>query len=209
MTVDVDGLSTADRATLGEILNDARLSAQALARAAGKWVGMSEGARRKIVEGSSRSLRDFWGRLERVGAGRLHPQLVMIGGNAAVWLGKLPIEDQDRYLRDRIPVVVKKGRTWDTRLIDVAELNEEQRRQVFKENEETKAVVVRDEEMQKSYLAARAAALLVLEETRQGLKRVERVGWKVERGRVFVADVKVEEGLTRANLLQMLRDLTE
>jgi len=143
-----------------------------------------------------------------VGEGLLHPQLVMIGGKAAACLGKLPLDDQERYLRERLPVVVRRGRGFDVRLVDVAEMTEDQRRQVFKVAD-SGAVTVRDEEAQKSYFANRAAQLLVEQERQDGMKRVERVGWSVEGGKVWVKPDKVESGITRRDLLTMLRDLGE
>lgn len=208
LEVEIEGISKAEREVLADILNDARLSAERLAKAAGKWVGLAEETREKIVAQSNPSLRDFWARLTRVGAGLLHPQLVMVGGKAAACLGKLPLDDQERYLRERVPVVIRRGRGFDVRLVDVAEMTDEQRRQVFKVSD-SGAVVVRDEEAQKAYFANRAAQLLVEREKADAMKRVERVGWRVEGGKVWVKPDKVESGLTRRDVVTMLRDLGE
>ena len=208
ITVEVEGLTKGERETLAEILNDARLSAERLARAGARWVEMSEVSRQKIVAQSNPSLRDFWARLERVGHGMLHPQLVMIGGRAASYLGKLPLEEQDRYLRERVPVVVRRGKGWDVKLVDVAEMSEDQRRQVFKVADDG-SVAVRDEEGQKGYFANRAAQLMVEKSRLDGMKKVERIGWSVESGKVFVKKDKADTGLTRRDLLTMLRDLGE
>lgn len=208
LTCDVDKLTKGEREALAEILNDARLSAERLARAAQRWVELSQGTRDKIIAGSNPSLREFWDRLTRVGQGLLHPQLVMVGGRAAGFLGRLPMEEQERYLRDRVPVVVHRGRGWDVRMIDVVEMTEDQRRQVFKVADDG-AVTVRDEEAQKQYFANRAAQLMVEKSRRDELKKVERTGWSVEGGRVYVKKDKAGEGLTRRDLLTMLRDLGE
>lgn len=208
ITLEVDGISRADREVLEDILNDARISVERLGKAAAKWVGLTEATRAKIIEQSNPSLREFWARLTRVGDGLLHPQLVMIGGRAAATLGKLPLEDQERYLRERVPVLVRRGRGFDMRLVDVAEMTEEQRRQVFKVSD-SGVVTVRDEEAQKNYFANRAAQIMVERERAEALKKVERVGWRVEFGKVWVKPDKVESGLTRRDLLTMLRDLGE
>lgn len=208
LEVEIEGITRAEREVLADILNDARLSAERLAKAAGKWVGLAEETREKIVAQSNPSLRDFWARLTRVGEGLLHPQLVMVGGKAASCLGKLPLEDQERYLRERLPVVIRRGRGFDVRLVDVAEMNDEQRRQVFKVSDNG-AVAVRDEEAQKAYFANRAAQLLVEREKADAMKKVERVGWRVEGGKVWVKPDKVESGLTRRDVVTMLRDLGE
>ena len=103
---------------------------------------------------------------------------------------------------------MRRGRGFDTRLVDVAEMTEDQRRQVFKVSD-SGAVTVRDEEAQKSYFSNRAAQLLVEQERQDGMKKVERVGWRVEGGKVWVKEDKVESGITRRDLLTMLRDLGE
>lgn len=208
MTVEVDGLSKNEQQVLLDILNDARLSAERLRLAAVKWMELPEGSRAKIVTGSPVSLRAFWARLTRVGMGSLHPQLSLVGGKAATLLGKLPLVEQERYLRDRMPLVVRKGRGFDVRLMDVAELSEEQRKQVFRVADDG-SVVVRDEEEQKVYFSRKAAALLVQAAQLDGLKTVVRAGWKVERGRVWVREEKAAAGLTEKDLLMMMRDLRE
>lgn len=208
LTIDVEGISKREREVLEDILNDARLSAERLASAARKWVGLPEETRAAVVAQTNPSLRDFWARLTKVGEGLLHPQLVMIGGRAASYLGKLPLEEQERYLRERVPVVMRRGRGFDVHLVDVAEMSEDQRRQVFKVSDSGE-VTVRDEEAQKAYFANRAAQLVVERARLDGMKKVERVGWRVEGGRVWVKEEKVEGGLTRRDLVTMLRDLGE
>lgn len=91
ITVEVDGLSKTEQQVLLDILNDARLSAERLRMAAVKWMDLPEESRSKIVKGSPASLREFWGKLTRVGMGALHPQLSLVGGKAATLLGKLPL----------------------------------------------------------------------------------------------------------------------
>jgi hypothetical protein len=208
LEMEIEGISKAERDVLSDILNDARLSAERLAKAAAKWVGLSEATRAKVIAQCNPSLRDFWGRLSRVGEGLLHPQLVMIGGKAASCLGKLPLEDQERYLRERVPVVIRRGRGFDVRLIDVAEMTEDQRRQVFKVSD-SGAVAVRDEEAQKAYFSNRAAQLIVERERSAVMTKIERAGWRVEGGKVWVKPDKVESGLTRRDVVTMLRDLGE
>ena len=94
--VEIEGISKAEREMLADILNDARLSAERLAKAASKWVSLSVESREKIAAQSNPSLRDFWESLTKVGEGLLHPQLVMIGGKEAACVGKLPLDDQER-----------------------------------------------------------------------------------------------------------------
>ena len=62
-------------------------------------------------------------------------------------------------------------------------------------------------EEQKVWLADQAAKRLLRQEAADRLKKVDRVGWSVAGGRVFVKPARVESGLTLRDLETMLRDL--
>lgn len=205
-TVDVKGISIEEQEALREILSDVKVSIDKLARAAKRWVAMSEQARAKIVEQTNPSLREFWVKLEKVGSGLLHPQLATVGGNAARLLGKLPLEEQERYLRERVPVVFAKGRGWDTRMVDVAVMSEDQRKQVFRVAADG-TVTVREPEAQKVWLSEKAARDILINEAKEQLQKVERQGWRVERGRVWIKPGALESGLTKKQVLQILKDM--
>lgn len=206
--VEVTGITPAEQAILTEILKDIQVSVDRMAKAAAKWVGLSEKTRRRIVEQTNPSFRNFWQKLDRVGRGELHPLLVTVAGTAAAMLGKMPLEDQDKYLHELIPVVFRSRRGWDSRLVDVADMTEDQRKQVFKMAKDG-TVSVRDEEAQRAWIADRDAKNEIAAQAAESLRKVERNGWKVERGRVFVKQSALETGLTRKQVEQMLRDLEE
>lgn len=203
--VEVTGLSKAEHEVLESIMGHVKASLDGIRRAARLWMDLVPKARARIVEQTRPNLRDFWTKLEAVGTGSLHPQLATVSGAAARYLGRLPIDEQERYLRDGLEVVEVRGKKHDVRLVDVVDMDEEQRRQVFRQAGE--GVAVRSVEEQKVWLADQAAKKLLREESRSALKRVERVGWKVEGGRVWVKPNRVELGLTRRDLETMLRDL--
>lgn len=203
--VEVTGLSKSEHEVLADIMQDIKASLDGIRRAARRWMELSPKARGKIVEQTRPNLRDFWAKLEAVGTGALHPQLATVSGLAARYLGKLPLDEQERYLRDGIEVVVVRGRGYDVKLVDVTLMSEEQRKLVFKAAGD--GVAVRTVEEQKTRLADAAARRLLAEEAKSGLKSVDRVGWKVEKGRVFVKANRVESGLTKRDLETMLRDL--
>lgn len=205
---EITGLTVEQRDILAEILRDMQASVDRLAKAARKWVELPEKARARIVEQTNPSFREFWTRLEKVGNGVLHPQLATVGGTAARLLGKLPLDDQDRYLREMLPVVIHKGRGWDVRLVDVGALSEDQRKQVFKLSSDG-AVTVREVEAQKVWLADRAAKRVLENAAGAALTRVDRAGWMVEKGRLWVKPSLVENGITRKQLEKMLADLEE
>lgn len=199
------GISKEHLGILHEILADVKTSVERLAKAGKRWVELPEKVRLKIIEQTNPSFRDFWRKLERVGSGELHPELAAVGGRAASYLGRLPILDQERYLREMLPVVVAKGRGYDVRLVDVSALSEDQRKQVFKV-QSSGAVSVREIEAQKVWLADRAAKLLLEKQAGESLRRVERAGWVVESGRVWLKPALVENGITRRHLEKMLAD---
>lgn len=200
---DVTGLSRTEQELLASIMQDVKRGLDAIMRAARTWMELSEKARGRIVEQTRPSLRDFWTKLERVGAGELHPQLATVSGLAARYLGKLPIEEQERYLRDGIPVASLRNK--DFRLVDVVLMTEEQRKQVFRASGQ--GVAVRSVEEQRAWLADQAARRVLQREKLAGLKTVDRVGWSVRSGKVFVKASRVETGLTRRDLETMLKDL--
>ena len=203
--VEVTGLSRPEQEVLVEIMADIKRSLDGIRKAAARWVELPEKARAKIVEQTRPSLRDFWAKLERVGAGALHPQLATVSGLAARYLGKLGIEEQERFLRDGIPVVEVKRGKYDARLLDVVMMSEEQRKQVFRASGQS--VAVRTEEEQRVWLADQAAKRLLRQEAADRLKKVDRVGWSVQGGKVFVKAARVESGLTLRDLETMLKDL--
>ena len=201
--VEVTGLSKAEHEVLMAIMADIKRGLDATLRAARAWVEFPEKARARIVEQTKPNMREFWAKLQRVGTGLLHPQLATMSGLAARYLGKLALEEQEKYLRDGIPVVTARTRG-DFRLLDVVSMSEDQRKQVFKV---AGKVAVRSVEEQRSWLADQAAKRLLKREAAAGLKKVDRVGWSVERGRVWVKSNRVEAGLTKRDLEVMLKDL--
>lgn len=202
--VEVTGLSKAEQETLASIMADIKRGLDATLRAARAWAELPPKAREKIVEQTRPHLRDFWTKLDRVGAGELHPQLATVSGLAERYLGKMAIEEQERYLRDGIPVATLRSKS-DFRLVDVVSMTKEQRQQVFKTA--GGVVAVRTVEEQRSWLADQAAKRLLAKEAAERLKKVDRVGWSVQGGRVFVKPARVEAGLTKRDLEVMLKDL--
>lgn len=206
LAVQVTGITRAEQEALADILGDVKGSMDRLMRAARKWVDLPEKTRGKIVEQTQAALRPFWARLERVGLGLLHPQLAGVGGRAEALLGRLPLADQERYLAEGMPVAVVRGRGYDQKLVDVSLLSEEQRNQVFKVATDG-TVTVREFEAQKAWLADKAARALTLAAAADDLVKVERPRWKVEKGRVWLKGQAVEAGLTKKDLLAILKDM--
>lgn len=203
LPVEVTGISKPEQEVLHAILADIKRGLDATLRAARAWVELPERTRSRIVEQTRPTLRDFWDRLEKIGAGVVHPLLATVDGLPARYLGRLPLEDQERYLREGIPVASLRGK--DFRLVDVSTMSEDQRKQVFKAAGAGLAVRTVDE--QRSWLADKAARRVLEKERLAGLKTVDRVGWSVRGGKVYVKAARVESGLTKRDLETMLKDL--
>lgn len=206
--LELKGLSQDERATVSEIFADLGGAAERIKRAGTKWVALPDRTRAKVLEGVPPTWQTFLKRLQRVGEGTLHPMLYASVGKAATYLGKLPLPEQDRYLRELIPVAIRVGASrWDSRAVDVEAMSEDQRRQVFKEVDGT--VFVRTLEEQQAYIADQERRKQRAEEAQSGdLKVVNRPGrWRVEKGRIYVDKIKLTEGITKADLKLMAKDM--
>jgi hypothetical protein len=204
---ELKGLSAEDRAVLSQIFAGLSGAANSILEAGQLWIGLRESVREKVLNNVPPTWRKFLARLERVGQGTLHPMLYSAASNASTWLAKMPIDDQDRFLRERIPVAIKRGGKWDIKNLDVEEMSEEQRKQVFKTVESV--VIVRSIEEQQAYAAEQEKRKERQEAAELGnLTVINRPGrWKVEKGRVWPDKIKLTDGLTKRDLTQMLKDL--
>lgn len=206
---ELKGLTASQRAVVNEIMADLAGSANYIRRAAEKWIELSEKVRDTVIEAAAPTWRPFLNRLTLVGEGHLHPLLYSSVGIASRWLGKLPLADQDRYLRERIPVVVQgaSGRR-DTRMIDIEDMSEAHREQVFKKTDDG-TVLIRDKEMQIAFLDERQRRQERDEEQRLGdftvIKRPGR--WRVEKGKLYPDKGRVEAGFTLRDIKMMAKDL--
>lgn len=202
----VKGITPADRAAIQAVFADLAGAADSILRAARRWVALAEDVRERVTKELPAYMVPFMNRLARVGSGTLHPQLYAVGGRAAITLGRLPIEQQDLYLTERIPVAIVKadGRP-DVRRMDVADMGHAEYMQVF-ERHPDRSVTVRTVAQQRAWLADRAAKESAARVAGRTVK-INRAGkWKVMGTRVYVDDVKVRTGLTRQDLLLMLKD---
>lgn len=209
-TIEVDtlrGISPDDKRILSEILTDLTGAADRIRRAGSKWVSLSEKTRDKVLENIPSTWKVFFQRLQRVGEGSLHPHLYSATGYAASCLGRLPIEEQDKYIRELIPVSVMSGRTPDVLRIDVEDMSAAQRSQVFKQA--GKSVSIRSIPEQRAWLAEQKRKQDKEDDAELGLTDITRAGrWRVHKGRVFIDPDKVESGLTKKDVALMLRDLS-
>ena len=207
ITLDLRGVSQEDLATVSEILREIKGATERVVKAARRWVEMPEEVRERVVRGSPATLRDVWHRLERIGMGQMHPLLWGSYGHNANLLARLPLQDQERYLAEKIPVAVvsSNGRP-DIQRIALEDLGATLRLQVFKSAGRT--VQVRTVAEQRAWLAEQQRRRELEEERDTGITRIDRPGrWKVEKNRVWVDPAKLETGLTLKDLAQMMRDL--
>ncbi len=206
----IRGVSGDDRDTVREILTDLSGAANNVRKAAEKWATLTPGTRKKVIEGLPPTWRGFMDRLTLVAEDRLHPQLYAAAGRAATLLGKLPLADQDRYLRERIPVAILKRGKPDVLLMDVEEMNEEQRKQVFKESKDNgHAVLVRDVAQQTAYLDDLARRREREQQVEHDATVIDRPGrWRVQKGKAIINADRAKIGLTLKDARLLLKDLS-
>ena len=204
-TLDLRGVSQEHRDLLNGVFDDLSRSMSGVMSAARKWVRLPEDVREKVREGAPEMWKRFLTKLQRVGEGTLHPQLYALSGTAASTLGKLPVNEQEKWLTERIPVALADG---DTRRVDVSEMTAEQRRQVFGRDENGE-FFVRNLAQQRGWQADEAKA----KNAKQAAAKmagavITRAGrWRVEAGRLWLDAALFKEGMTRAHLVAMLKDL--
>ena len=204
--VDLRGLEASERAGVLAVFSDLSEGAAMIQRAGDRWVRLAEETRAKVLEGVPSHWREFLARLQRVGEGSLHPQLYAVGGRAATTLGRLPLPEQERYLTERLPVVIEKGGAFDVVRKDVAVLSEVERKQVFARLADG-SFVVRTRTAQEVWIKEQRAKQAARRLADRALTVVRPDRWTVKGQRVFVDPAKVKAGLTRAEVLAILRDL--
>lgn len=200
-----DVKDSVERKAVEIILTDLNRAHNSIAKAARKWITLSEETRDQVIEGTPQSMRDIWRKLDRVGAGTLHPRLVTSSGLASRYLGKLPIEEQEKHLTELVEVAITKNGRADVLRVDVENMSSLQRQQVFAVT--GNSVKIRSIPEQKAWLAAREQKERE-KEIHTATTRIERPGrWTVEKGKVFVDPTKMDTGLTKRDILSMLKDL--
>lgn len=208
----LESLTAREQELIDDILRDLKSSFDRFAAAGRKWVGLDEKLKGKIVAATPPAQRDIWDRLERVGLGTLHPQLVPVRGLAARYLGRLPIADQGRYLAERIPVAITIDGKPDVLAIDVSAMTARQRMQVFHVGTGG-ALRVREIAEQRAWLADRERVerekeRAATERARLRGREIHRAGkWDVRSGKVFFDPEYAKAGLSRKDVKQLLKDL--
>lgn len=137
-------------------------------------------------------------RMEDMGRRTLHPMLALGGSAGCRALAKLPMSQQERYLKESVPLVVHtpKGDT-DVLLVKVQDLTPEQVKQVFDRDR------IRTQGEQKAQLMQD-----VMHKTSKTSKqpKIVEMPWKIVGGKVeFLQGVR----LTAAELATILAQLTK
>jgi hypothetical protein len=205
LSLDLRGLSNEDKATVTSIFDDLQSAGDKIKRAGQRWSRLDDAVRAQVIEGVPMHYREFLHRLQRIGEGSLHPQLYAAPGRAAATLGRLPMEAQERFLSERIPVAVVKGGSADVLKMDVLAMDDRTRRQVFKRTGDM--LEIRSVTEQRAWIAAENAKATAkrLTDTRLRITRAGR--WFVEKGRAYIDKDKAKTGLTRADCIQLMKDL--
>jgi hypothetical protein len=204
--LDLRKIPAADREALNDILADLQASVERIQSAAARWVTLPEDTRARVVAATPPAMRDLWQRLDKVGGGTLHPQLATAAGLAARYLSRLPLEEQEHYLTQLIPVVVERGGRLLVDKMDVQRMSDFHRQQVFDAGGHTTRV--RSAAEQRAWLEARSALQEADATEEEAHLAVDRPGrWRVEGDRAYIDRRKAEAGITLREALQMVRDL--
>lgn len=206
-TVSLTGVSAEDKAAVTSIFEDLQAAGERIKRAGTRWCRLDESVRQRVLESVPGHWHEFLSRLQRVGEGTLHPQLYAVGGRAAATLGRLPIEAQEVYLRDRIPVAILKDGKPDQIRMDVMQMSDAIRRQVFQAT--PTGYTVRTIAQQRAWIRQQTEAVAARKaKNAASMARITRVGrWVAERGMIFVTPEKAKSGLTRQDVDQIVKDL--
>lgn len=206
VTFDLRGVDAVHVEAVTDILREIKGATDRIAKAARKWVALPEEVQAMVREGTPMALRDVWTRLERIGNGELHPLLYQAYGHGVNLLGRLPLEDQEKYLTEKLPVVIDRGGVRDNQRMAVQDLGPMLRLQVFAVS--GRSVKVRTLAEQRAWLIEQGRK--ADERARKASKTVsiDRPGrWRVEDGRVHVDASLVARGLTLRDLLAMAKDV--
>lgn len=159
----VRGLSAGEMAVLdavNELLQEgiAKLT-EAVKRAARKFMTLEESSREKLRAQSTKAGRDFVDALEKVAAHEMYPDLALETGWAAQHLKKLPIAEQEKWMKEGIPVFleVKGNSKGDTIIRAPRDLSRDEISQVFEtsRNPECPVRVLGVDEQRTNVAAAR------------------------------------------------------
>lgn len=206
INLDLRGLDAADKAAVLSIFEDLAKAGDMIKSAGDRWARLEPDVRQQVIDGAPGHYREFLHRLQRIGEGTLHPQLYAAPGRAASTLGRLPIETQERFLSERISVAIVKDGTPDVIKMDVLAMDDPTRRQVFKRVDGH--LEIRSVSEQRAWLndeRTRKAAARLADRS----LRITRAGrWYVEKGRAYIDRDKAKNGFTRADAVQLLKDLS-
>lgn len=209
VTFNLTGITKVDREAFEALLLDLKAGMDRIAKAARRWVEFSDEVRAKLREAAPPAFGDMWDRLERIGNGSLSPMLYALHGRGAKLLAKMPVPEQERWLSDRVPVLVMKGGNRPDELrVAVEHLSAEQQLQVFKVD--ASGVRIRSIAEQRAWMESQKVKREERAARGTGITKIDRPGrWRVEKGRVFVHPDKLAAGLTKSEVSQMLRDLQQ
>lgn len=177
-------------------------------RAMGKLLTeMDETDREKFAAAFPASQREVIGRILLVGMNQMAPEVAMIGGVAGKRLAALPVKDQERYVKELIPVAIREpDGTRNHRMMDPTTMGSATTKQVFRAA--GTFCEVRSLEEQWAYIeeqerAARAKA------HRRPSSIVDRADYRIEGGKFYPKGHLIEEGATARILRKALADMAE
>lgn len=92
---------------------------------------------------------------DRIGRKELHPKLAISDSPGAKRLRRLPYGQQEKYMNNPIPVLIKQLNGWETLKVSVFNLTSDQAAQAFDGN------VIRTEAEQRAYLETKSSKAMI------------------------------------------------
>lgn len=203
--INLSGLNRAEITLANKVMEHLSGAIDCVAKAAEAWIQMQPETQLRFIDSTPSSMRHVWERLDAVGRGTLAPQLVLMNGRGPMHLAKLPVDQQEQYLAEKIPVLI------DNKMHELAvtELSGRQVKQVF--SVRGKKVSVRSIPKQRAWLKRQEQIELKNQSDdarHASRKKIVRDGkWRAERGKVYFNDDFASKGITATDLRAALRDL--
>lgn len=201
--VDLSQIKEEDRKDVESIMADINGAYDRIRRAGKRYITLGDDTKERLRELTPPSMVSIWDRLEQVGVGLLHPQLVIAEGTGAKYLAKLPIDQQEHYLKNRFEIAIPGN---DSLMVDVEEMSLDQRRQVFAVSGES--IKVRSLSEQRAWLADQKKKHDIEEERRSKQTKINRPGlWEIKNRKAYIDPDKAESGLTAKEVERIRKDL--
>lgn len=171
-----------------------------LSKACDAWGVLSEKTRQVVIEKCKGNYTELFKRLDMVSKNQLEPTLFFSTGAAVKKIAKLPLKDQRRVISSGVPVVVKEGRKFVTKVKKWEDLDRNETKIAFNDGELASVT----EQVIK--IKSKGKPDIDRLESTYKLKRAGK--YTVEGDRVYFDTARNKLGITKSILESALKDLS-